>query len=1126
MGGPVPIGTVVDRFRVTSLLAEGAMGTVYVAEDDDGNRVALKILSAQLAQDDRFHERFLRETHIARDLDDLHIVRTIDSGEQDGVLWLAMELIDGIDLRTLLKREGALDPRSTIQLLAQVAEALDAAHASGLVHRDVKPGNILIRGDEAFVCDFGLARHVSSVSSLTSERGFVGTIDYVPPEQIQGGALDGRADVYSLGCVLFECLTGARPFQADSDLTTLFGHLNEPPPRVSDHKPNLPETVDEVIARALAKDPNDRFSTCGELIAAADAGLAGRSLRRARRRRGAVAAGGAVLLTAAIAAGVLATHGSHKRLQAVTRSPVIKLKPSTLTLLDARTKRVTSKVTLSSKAPFCCSLDDIEFTKRSAWLDFSGAPQLAEVDLSTRRLVRTVPLPWGAGGAGAPIAILDHSLWVVQGLGSEFRRIDTQSGKTTGRFQVKGATLYGAVATPGAVWLSSDSGVVRVDPETGRVVARIGFAAPVTRIVSADGYVWAASGSSGYVAKIDPSDNRKAASALLHGWLPDLAVGGGYVWVSFIPDGHVFKLAESNLGELASYAAGPSPLTLGYGGAGLWINDPDANTISLLDATTGRRSTFSVGSSPQLLRYRRGVLWTSGAAPTPPLPPIKGPELRISMTQGDIDADPATGTQPDDAQLFYETCENLYGYPDSAKPSGARLVPELAAAMPAVSADGRTYTIRVRPGIRFSPPSNELVTAETFRHTIERALSPKIKDAFPAPFASDIVGVGAFRAGRSSHISGIRVRGDTISFTLARPSGDFLDRISMYFFCPVPLSEPVVPSGLTGPIASTGPYYQSQIIGERTVLLRNPNYHGSRPRRWARIVYTTHFPTSQAVPLADAGKIDLLPADFDAYSLLVPGGPLDRAYGPTSSAARHGHQRYFLQDLPYIEEIVFNTGRPLFRDVRVRRAVNAALDRRALAAARQEAPTDQLLPAAIPGVRPSPLPPPRITRLGARRHAVLYAQCGVGTSKLPALIRSQLSRIGIDVSVVATNACSTRYTAEARRADLVVSWLGDPRENDPEPFLDPTIASDEIGAALGPGPWRSASFKRRVEAARALTGNARSEAYRRLAGDYMRAVPAAVYGSFQWPMYISPKLGCLTFQARYGFLDLGLLCKR
>ena len=157
---------------------------------------------------------------------------------------------------------------------------------------------------------------------------------------------------------------------------------------------------------------------------------------------------------------------------------------------------------------------------------------------------------------------------------------------------------------------------------------------------------------------------------------------------------------------------------------------------------------------------------------------------------------------------------------------------------------------------------------------------------------------------------------------------------------------------------------------------------------------------------------------------------------------------------------------------------------------------------------------------------MLYAPCGVGTSKLPTFIRSELSRIGIEVSVVATNACPDRYTADARRADLLVSWLGDPFENDPEPFLDGAIATGEIGAPLGPGPWHSAWFKHRVEAARALTGSRRNVVYRRLANEYMRGVPVAVYGSFQWPMYLSPKLGCITFQARYGFLDLGLLCKR
>src|SRR5207244_6613808 len=201
-------------------------------------------------------------------------------------------------------REGRLEPERAIGILAQVADALDAAHRAGLVHRDVKPGNILVAeadGEHAYVCDFGLARHVSSVSSLTGERGFVGTIDYVPPEQIEGGVIDGRADVYSLGCVLYECLAGARPFERESELSVVFAHLNEPPPRLSDVRPGLPEVFDTVFATALAKSPQERYGTCGELARAARAALHGKTLapRRSRRR---LAAAAAALGLAAVAA--------------------------------------------------------------------------------------------------------------------------------------------------------------------------------------------------------------------------------------------------------------------------------------------------------------------------------------------------------------------------------------------------------------------------------------------------------------------------------------------------------------------------------------------------------------------------------------------------------------------------------------------------------------------------------------------------------------------------------------------------------------------------------------------------------------------------------------------------------
>jgi hypothetical protein len=231
------------------------------------------------------------------------------------VLFLAMAYIEGSDLRELLRREARLEPTRALALISEVAGALDAAHATGLVHRDVKPGNILVAGEpgeeHAYVCDFGLARHVSSVSSLTSDRGFVGTIDYVPPEQIEAGELDGRADVYSLGCVLYECLAGERPFERDSELSVVFAHLNEPPPRLTHVRPELSTALDDVFATALAKSRDDRYRTCGELATAARAGLAGRAVARPRRgrRRLLLAAAAVAAAVAVTVSGILLTHG-------------------------------------------------------------------------------------------------------------------------------------------------------------------------------------------------------------------------------------------------------------------------------------------------------------------------------------------------------------------------------------------------------------------------------------------------------------------------------------------------------------------------------------------------------------------------------------------------------------------------------------------------------------------------------------------------------------------------------------------------------------------------------------------------------------------------------------------------
>jgi ABC-type transport system substrate-binding protein/class 3 adenylate cyclase/tRNA A-37 threonylcarbamoyl transferase component Bud32/DNA-binding beta-propeller fold protein YncE len=274
------VGTVVGGYRIESVLGHGSMGTVYSALDVSlERRVALKILIPELARDERFRERFFRESKLAASLEHPHIVPIHAAGEVDGVLYLAMRYVDGRDLSGLLESLGRLDPERAVRILGQIAGALDAAHTRGLVHRDVKPANILLArhaaDDYAYLCDFGLAKHASTVSSLTGSRAIVGTVDYLSPEQIAGGVADGRVDVYALGCVLYECVTGEPPFRRENDLAALLAHANDPVPRPSERRAELPEALDDVIARALAKDREDRFATCGELIDTTQAVLRG-----------------------------------------------------------------------------------------------------------------------------------------------------------------------------------------------------------------------------------------------------------------------------------------------------------------------------------------------------------------------------------------------------------------------------------------------------------------------------------------------------------------------------------------------------------------------------------------------------------------------------------------------------------------------------------------------------------------------------------------------------------------------------------------------------------------------------------------------------------------------------------
>ncbi|MFD8326538.1 serine/threonine-protein kinase [Streptomyces lydicus] len=269
-------GRRIAEYLLQDEIGRGGMAVVYRAEDLRlGRTVAVKLLAPELARNETFRKRFTHESRVAAAIDHPHIVPVFEAGETEGMLYIAMRYVQGRDLAALLDRDGPLPLETACRIALQVASALDAAHAHDLVHRDVKPGNILVaegtdsdRPEHVYLTDFGLTKKSLSLTGFTSVGQFVGTLDYVAPEQISGRPVDGRCDVYSLACVLFEMLTGGPPFRRDDDMALLWAHQYDPPPAVTGLRPDLPPAVDAVFAQSLAKAPADRYETCRGFVAA------------------------------------------------------------------------------------------------------------------------------------------------------------------------------------------------------------------------------------------------------------------------------------------------------------------------------------------------------------------------------------------------------------------------------------------------------------------------------------------------------------------------------------------------------------------------------------------------------------------------------------------------------------------------------------------------------------------------------------------------------------------------------------------------------------------------------------------------------------------------------------------
>ena len=277
--------------RIETVAGRGGMGIVYRATQLSlGRPVALKLIAPEHAADSDFRERFQRESRMAAAIDHPNVIPVYEAGEEDGRLYLVMRWVAGTDLHRLLREQGRLEPDRAAAIVCQVAGALDAAHAAGLVHRDVKPANVLLSGEHAYLADFGLTRFAGADTQLTTAGHFLGTVDYMAPEQFHPGPNDARADVYALGCVLFAALTGAPPFLRETVPATMLAHMHDPPPRASDTR-GVPAAFDRVLARALAKAPEDRYPSAGDFGRAALAAAEGRSVTAEERSvaRGAAA---------------------------------------------------------------------------------------------------------------------------------------------------------------------------------------------------------------------------------------------------------------------------------------------------------------------------------------------------------------------------------------------------------------------------------------------------------------------------------------------------------------------------------------------------------------------------------------------------------------------------------------------------------------------------------------------------------------------------------------------------------------------------------------------------------------------------------------------------------------------
>jgi len=614
-------GAVLGNYRVDWLIGRGGMGTVYLAQHVRmaTRKAALKVLSSELAEDPEFRERFIRESDLAGSLEHPNIIPVYDAGEADGVLYSAMRYVRGTDLGALIDLEGKLSPARTFRVMAAVGRALDFAHAHGLLHRDVKPGNVMIEPsrtaggrERAFLTDFGLVKRLLTPTKLTRTGHLVGTLDYTAPEVFRGEELDGRADIYSLGCVLFECLTGSVPFPETTDAGVMYGHLQNEPPPVTSVRPELPTGLDVVVARAMAKDPEQRFATCAELLEATKQALMPSGIQASGEEPVSSTAPTERVDQAPLARTKIAeppplrvlpppprtepteTHQVRPRrrrgrtaLALVTAIAV--LGAAALAFVSSRHggRHAAAPNTVIATIPVGQRPVAATFGAGSLWVVNSVDGTVSRIDPATNSVVATIQV----GSNPQSVAATASRVWVANAGDGTVSKIDTATNRVIGSIEV-GRAPEGVVLTKSEAWVANAASNTVSDIERGTFSAlrtfRVG-AGPVA-ITSGGGAVWVANVADDSVSRIDPLSFRRPTTIPVPAGAVAVAFGGGALWVANGGERHgvVTRIDPVTRRIVAAIDVGPAPFGMTFSAGSLWVTQLVDGTVARIDPLTNR----------------------------------------------------------------------------------------------------------------------------------------------------------------------------------------------------------------------------------------------------------------------------------------------------------------------------------------------------------------------------------------------------------------------------------------------------------------------------------------------------------------------------------------------------------